>query len=436
MAHSHDDVHVEVGTRAKQLLIGFLVLLAVLTVAGLIWLWPTPGEIERGIQRVETPAEVLDTEGSIVAIEESCEGQFDPAIGELRCLVFTVDVHGGPEAGEQVRVQVTGPPTQAGLQVGDEIDITRIDTADGPLYSYKGINRTPVFVALGALFVVAVIAVARWKGLFALLGLVVAGGVLVGFIIPGILLGKPGVAVALVGSTAIMFVVLYVAHGVSIRTSTALAGTMLGLAVTAGLGAVSVQAARLTGFADEAEMDLQQLAGGINFQELLVAAIIIGGLGVLNDTTITQSSAVFELRAAAPHLRRREIFASGMRIGRDHIASTIYTIVFAYAGSALVVIMLVYFTSDDLLGTLNQELFASEIVRTFGSAIGLILSVPITTGIAALTVGPARPLATSKDLVPCPNEGEEPDPWVLIRRRRGGDDAPRRRCVARRWPPR
>ncbi len=139
-------------------------------------------------------------------------------------------------------------------------------------------------------------------------------------------------------------------------------------------------------------MDLQQLAGNINFQDLLIAAIIIGGLGVLNDTTITQSSAVFELRAAAPNLSRREIFASGMRIGRDHIASTIYTIVFAYAGSALVIIMLLYFTSDGLLSTLNQEMFASEIIRTLGSAIGLILSVPITTAIAAATVGPAKDL--------------------------------------------
>lgn len=392
-SHSHDDVHVEVGTRTKQVLVGFLVALAVVTLAGLIWLWPTPSEIEAGIHRIETPSGVIDTRASIVHIEESCEGQFDPAIGELSCLIFTVDVLGGPDAGEQVQVQVTGPPTQAGLQVGDEIDITRIDTGDGVLYSYKGIDRTPVFIVLAALFVVAVLAVARWKGLFALLGLVFAGAVLIGFIIPGILLGRPGIAVALVGSTAIMYVVLYVAHGISIRTSTALAGTMLGLAVTAGLGAISVEAARLTGFADETEMDLQQLAGGIDFQQLLIAAIIIGGLGVLNDTTITQSSAVFELRAAAPHLGRREIFAAGMRIGRDHIASTIYTIVFAYAGSALVVIMLVYFTSDSLLATLNQELFASEIVRTLGSAIGLILSVPLTTGIAALTVGPARTAA-------------------------------------------
>jgi len=278
------------------------------------------------------------------------------------------------------------------------VQVSRIDNNGDVFYAFRGVDRTPVSIALAVMFVVAVIAVARWKGFFALLGLVVAGGVLVRFIIPGILLGKPGVLVAIVGSTAIMFVVVYVAHGISIRTSTALAGTMLGLVVTAGLGYASVYLAKLTGFAEETEWDLQNLAPGLDFRQLLIAGLIIGGLGVLNDTTITQAAAVFELRAAAPAMSRREIFASGMRIGRDHIASTIYTIVFAYAGGALVVIMLVYFTSESLLLTINQEMFASEIIRTLGSSIGLILSVPITTGIAALAVGPAQEPA--REIVP------------------------------------
>ncbi len=380
----------EVGTVAKRVLVGFLGALAVCTVAGLIWLWPSPSQIADGIAKVSADQGVVDTTGRITSVKPTCSEQFDPGVGELDCVTAEVEVQGGPDAGESRSVEIAGPPSQAGLKTGDTIEISRIDSPDGVLYAYKGIDRTPVIVVLAVLFLVTVVAVARWKGLFAILGLVVAGGVLIGFILPGILLGRPGVLVALVGSTAIMFVVLYVAHGISIRTSTALAGTMLGLAVTAGLGALSVQAARLTGFADETEWDLQQLASGLDFRQLLVAAIIIGGLGVLNDTTITQSSAVFELRAAAPEMRRRDIFASGMRIGRDHIASTIYTIVFAYAGSALVVLMLVYFTTDDVLALINREMFASEIIRTLGSSIGLVLSVPITTGIAALTVGPAR----------------------------------------------
>src|SRR5690606_6152352 len=149
------------------------------------------------------------------------------------------------------------------------------------------------------------VAVARWKGLFALIGLGVAAYVLMGFMLPALIAGRPGMPVALAGSTVIMFVVLYVAHGISVRTSTALAGTLLGLAVTTALGMVAVRAARLSGFADEAEYDLSQLVGGLNFQELLMVGIIIGGLGVLNDVTITQSSAVWELRGAAPEWTRR-----------------------------------------------------------------------------------------------------------------------------------
>lgn len=390
-SHSHGDVQIEVGTKAKAWLIGFLVLLAVLTVAGIIWLWPTSSEMREGIHHVPAAEGVIETSGRITRVEPTCEGQFDTSSGQVACVTYEITVLGGPDEGSTQRVEVTGPQSSAGLGAGDVVQVSRIDAADSVFYAYRGIDRTPVFIALAVLFVIAVIAVARWKGLFALIGLVVAGAVLVRFIIPGILLGKPGVLVAIVGSTAIMFVVLYVAHGISIRTSTALAGTMLGLLVTAGLGSASVYLAKLTGFAEETEWDLQNLAPGLDFRQLLIAGLIIGGLGVLNDTTITQASAVFELRAAAPTMRRREIFSSGMRIGRDHIASTIYTIVFAYAGSALVVIMLVYFTSTSLLLTINQEMFASEIVRTLGSSIGLILSVPITTGIAALTVGPAQP---------------------------------------------
>lgn len=388
-SHGHGDVHVEVGTVAKRVLVGFLLVLAVVTLAGMIWLWPTKAQMSTGIHHVEQAEGVTQTSAIIRGIERGCEEQFDPTVGKLACITLTVDVESGPDAGSGQRIEVSGPPSQAGLKAGDRVEVSRIQTPDGPLYSYQGIDRTPVFIVLAVLFVIAVVAVARWKGLLAIAGLVVAGWVLFAFIIPGLLLGKPGVLVALVGSTAIMFVVLYVAHGISIRTSTALAGTLIGLAVTAGLGAASVHFARLTGFAEENEWDLLNLAPGLNFRDLLIAAIIIGGIGVLNDTTITQASAVFELRAAAPEMRRRDIFASGMRIGRDHIASTIYTIVFAYAGSALVVTMLVYLTSGSLITLLNLELFASEIVRTLGSAIGLILSVPITTAIAALTVGPA-----------------------------------------------
>lgn len=385
MGHSHSGAEldrVEVGARARNILIGFLAIVGVAAGVGMVWLWPDSAEVEEATSTWQSVPGMTRTNGTIVELLDTCAGE----AGQEGCVDAVVEL----AAGDTVVVQITGPSTKAGLRAGDSVQVAQIDGVDGPIYAFAGTNRLPVLIGLGVLFVLAVIAVARWKGVFALVGLAVAGWVLVAFMLPAIIVGKPGILVALAGSTAIMFAALYVAHGVSIRTSTALAGTLLGLVVTTGLGTAAVEMARLSGFADEDDFYLAQLAGGVNFRELLAVAIIVGGLGVLNDVTITQSSAVWELRAAAPHFTRRQIFASGMRIGRDHIASTIYTIVFAYAGSALTVLLMVYLTNRDVLALLGQELFAGEVVRTLASAVGLVLAVPITTGIAALTVAPAK----------------------------------------------
>lgn len=383
-SHVHDDLdQVTVGSTARTILITFLSILGVLTIAGMIWLWPSKADLDAHVHRL---SDVPGFSFELAKITEVREGCDTAQISNAVCLTATVELKSGPEVGTVVDVPLQGPQAQAGLRAGDEIKVGRVTTPDGPVYSYSDANRIPFMIALGVLFLIVVAAVARWKGLFALLGLVFAGGVLIGFMLPALLAGKPGIIVALVGGTAIMFVVLYVAHGVSMRTSAALVGTLLGVGITTALGAISVEFARLSGFAEESDFELSSLASGINFKEILMVAIIIGGLGVLNDVTITQSSAVWELRAAAPSMTRRELFTSGMRIGRDHIASTIYTIVFAYAGGALTVLLLVFFTTRTTLDLLNVEQFSGEIVRTLGSSIGLVLSVPITTGIAALTV--------------------------------------------------
>jgi uncharacterized membrane protein len=192
-----------------------------------------------------------------------------------------------------------------------------------------------------------------------------------------------------------MFPVLYLAHGPSMRTSAALAGTLVGILITALIGVAAVKSARLSGITDEGGTILSTFLGDVSFQGLLTCALIVAGLGVLNDVTITQASAVWELRAAAPEMNRRRLFGSAMRIGRDHIASTIYTIVFAYAGTALSVLLLLFLYQRPLGDLLATEDISTEVVTTLATAIGLVLSVPVTTGISALTVGPpARSRAT------------------------------------------
>ena len=226
--------------------------------------------------------------------------------------------------------------------------------------------------------------------MFALVGLAFSGLVIWQFMLPALLTGESGLLVGFSGSAAIMFVVLYLTHGLSMRTSAALAGTLAGVLVTAGVGAVAVGATRLTGMADESAGILSTFVGDLSFQSLLACATIVAGLGVLNDVTITQASSVWEIRAAAPTMSRAGVFASGMRIGRDHIASTIYTIVFAYAGSALAVLLILQLYGLPIDVLLTTEEIGEEIVRTLASSFGLVLAVPLTTAIATLTVPAGR----------------------------------------------
>lgn len=286
------------------------------------------------------------------------------------------------------------PPeiSRSGLSAGDHVELMRAPAVQGqpPSFSWFGVDRSPALAWLAAIFVVVVALVARLRGLLALVGLALGALVLVKFMLPALLTGASGLSVALVGSSAIMFVVLYLAHGPSLRTSAALAGTLVGITITAIVGVSGIGAQRLSGVADESGLMLGSFVGHLSFQGLLTCAIIIAGLGVLNDVTITQASAVWELCAASPSMRRRELFTSAMRIGRDHIASTIYTIVFAYAGSALTVLLLLFIYQRPALELLSTEGIAEEITRTLASAIGLILAVPATTAIAVVTVAPRR----------------------------------------------
>ena len=227
-----------------------------------------------------------------------------------------------------------------------------------------------------------VVAVAGRKGVLSVLGLLVATGVLAFFMIPALLAGSHPLAVTLVGSMAMMLAAVYVAHGVSIRTTTALLGTVAGIVLTVLLALWGTDAAHLTGDVDETARLLASRTH-IDLQTLLTCGMVIAGLGVLNDVTITQASSVWELHAANPLLSRTRLFTGGMRIGRDHIASTVYTLAFAYAGTALPLILAAALMDRAVLDTMLSGEIAEEIVRTLISSIGLVLAIPATTAIAA-----------------------------------------------------
>ena len=279
-----------------------------------------------------------------------------------------------------------------GVKPGDNIRYLNLSKAQGaagqgaPAYVFVDFVRTLPIIFLAVLYAVVVIAVARWRGLRALIGLVGAYVVLVSFMLPGLVEGKPPLLLALVGSTVIMIGVLYFAHGFSARTSTALLGTMFGLAITALLAAWATDAANLAGVGSHDAATLTNISDNISISGIILCGLIISGLGVLNDVTITQSSAVWELWELAPETSARQLFTSAMRIGRDHIASTVYTIAFAYAGAALPVLILVMLYERPLGDALTSAELSEEVIRTLVGSVGLVLAVPVTTLIAVLVV--------------------------------------------------
>ncbi|WEG08659.1 YibE/F family protein [Microbacterium horticulturae] len=373
---------------------------AVATMIGLIALWPHGGRATVSSDAAQFAAKgTTFPNAEIVSITPQCPDLGEPSSSQpdtetSACELAEVRILSGRRANTTATVELQGPFAGAGLRPGDTLElmvsppVAGIDSSDtggvDPEVSVFGIVRTAPLALWVGLFVLVVAAVGLLRGVLALVGLAFSGLMIVAFILPALLGGGSGMAVALTGASAILYVVLYLAHGLSLRTSAALAGTLAGVLITALIAQLAVGTSRLSGIGDEEASFLAGMTSHMNFQGLLTCAIIIAGLGVLNDVTITQSSSVWELRAAAPHLPRRHIFTRAMRIGRDHIASTIYTIVFAYAGASLSVLLLLYIYNRPLLSLLSYEDIATEIIRTLCSGIGLVLAVPITTAIAAL----------------------------------------------------
>jgi uncharacterized membrane protein len=255
-------------------------------------------------------------------------------------------------------------------------------TPGEPAYTVIDHQRGKPLIWLLALAAAVIIAFGRWRGLSAIAGLAVSFTVLLVFVIPAILTGGPPLMVAVVGSAAIMFAVLYLTHGVNVHTSVAILGTLASLLITGLLGAAFTGFTELTGIGDEQSAFLAVFQGNVDMRGLLLAGIIIGSLGVLDDVTVTQAMTVAEL-ARSPR-SRLELYRSATRVGRAHVASAVNTIVLAYAGASLPLLLLVTAGNQPIGELLTSQFLAQEIVRSAVGTIGLVASVPITTALAVL----------------------------------------------------
>ncbi|OIO84001.1 MAG: YibE/F family protein [Anaerolineae bacterium CG_4_9_14_3_um_filter_57_17] len=272
------------------------------------------------------------------------------------------------------------------LRPGDEIFITLGKNSDGVLEAfYVDFVRERALLLLLAVFVAAIVAMAGWKGFRALLALIFSLAVVVGYIIPHILAGEDPVTVSVIGSAILLGVSLYVTYGWTLKTHASVLSMILVLLLTGTLASLFMQVARLNSFGSEEALFLQQLAQvKINLRGLLLGGIIIGALGVLDDLVTTQAAVVFELHHTDERLGFRALFARAMRVGQDHVAATVNTLVLAYAGASLPLLLLFSLGGGNYGFLLNVEMISEEIVRTLVGSLGLMAAVPLTTAIAIL----------------------------------------------------
>lgn len=412
MSHAHHDDSGEWGELAAAPVRRFLnVVVAVVglaTVAGLVIWWP------RGELRVDRSVlEFGDRANATVTEAQTGPCSFDP---EDECTTVRFRITEGDSSGavgtfENSRDTDT-PATS--LQPGDEIVVNDAgpEAPAEARYSFADMQRNSSLLILGLVFAGAVIALGRWRGMLALAGIALSLGVLVLYVFPALLHGSAPVAVALTGSCVIAFATLYLAHGFNVRTTVALLGTLASLGLTAALAVTFAELAQLSGLASEESLNLLAFAQELDFRGLLLAAVIIGALGVLDDVTVTQVSAVWELHGSDPSRGPRQLYTAANRIGRDHIASTVNTLVLAYSAAALPLLLLFTQSGLGFVDVLTNETVAVEIVQTLVGSIGLVASVPITTALACWVV------TRADDEEPAPrlawDDGQHPlrQPWA------------------------
>ncbi len=270
------------------------------------------------------------------------------------------------------------------LKPGDKIIVTISKTPDNVVNAYfVDYIRIDPILWLTLFFVIAIVLISQWKGIRALLSMAFSLYIIIGYIIPHILNGEDPLTISIIGSIILLGVSLYLTYGWTLKTHAAVLSMVIVLLITGALAGLFVVFAKLNGSGDENVMFLMQLSETpINLRGLFLGGLIIGALGVLDDLVTTQASAVFELHHANPNFGFRGLYSSAMRIGQDHVAATVNTLVLAYAGASLPMLLMFSLGRGDYGYIINFSFIAEEVVRTLVGSLGLIAAVPITTAIA------------------------------------------------------
>jgi len=376
-----------------------LVVLAIATVIGLIAQWPSnePPKVSENFKAHSGMTGELSKAEVLIVQPGACNS---PDMGRVFDTAPNTDIHApeacthaiigiqsGPDAGKRTLLEVHPEiPGSPDLRVGDKIQLSNhTDPNSGIQYAFQDFQRSTNLAAWLIATLILIIVVGAWRGARSIIGLILTLGLIVVFLVPALIRGGDPVALAVTCGAAVLFLVLFLVHGFSWKTAAAMGGTLLALALSAILSKVAVTSAGLRGLGDENNLNILLYLPGISITGLLLAGMIVSALGVLNDVTIAQASTVNELHELDPDASPWHLFRSGMKVGRDHIASMVYTLVLSYTGVALPTILLLSISNRPLEQILTSDIMATEILRSATGAIALVLAVPLTTFIAAWT---------------------------------------------------
>jgi uncharacterized membrane protein len=278
------------------------------------------------------------------------------------------------------------------LRAGDHVLVSQSrGDNDTRQYAIEDVVRLPSLLPFGVVLVIALVAVARWKGIASLAGLAGSIAVFLLAIVPAVQRGDDPLVATLAGALGVLVVAVFVVHGLNRKSVAALVGTVAGLLIVVVLAALALTAARMTGYGSEEAVFLAVgSAGRIDLHRLVLAGIVVGSLGALVDMGVGQASATFELAAAHDEMRGSRLYASALNVGRDHIGSLVNTLALAYFGGAMPLIVLLSLGNLPLTLSANGETIVGSIIAVLVASIGLVLCVPITTAVAVALYDPGR----------------------------------------------
>jgi len=367
------------GSYLVDVLVAVVALLVIATIVGLAVLWPH-GKLGRAgqfgpIRTVGAVAEQVTTRPCRLSASHTCR-------------VVRIKIVDGSHKGELSTLTTVAAVGSLDVSQGDRIRVYKntVPTGSGPApgFSFADFDRRNAMLWLSIGFGVLLLATGRLHGLRALVGLIASLVIVVEFVVPAILHGSSPFAVAIVGAAAVMLVMMPLSYGFGAKALAAWLGTAVSLLLAAGLAYAFAHIAHLSGASSDESVYLGASQSGLSLQGLLVAGMVIGALGVLVDLTVSQASTVIALRRVNPSLRFGGLFRGALEVGHDHIAATVATLVFAYAGAALPVLLIFNVGGTSFTDAVNGEAVADEVIAALVGSIGLIASMPITTALAAL----------------------------------------------------